>query len=195
MKKRWRCTVCGYVHEGDFPPESCPVCHAAAEKFVLIEDVDAGTPIASVLKTELRQIYEVFAPHAVAAHFPTALIPTATLFLLVVLLFGYQPLEFAASALLVVTVAAVPMTMITGFMIWQRDYQKSASAVFTKKISLALVLLAVSITTLLWRLWHPDVMVAGGPAAFFYFLLYLLMLVCVTLLGHYGATLISRARK
>ena len=27
------CTVCGYVHEGDEPPESCPVCKAPAEKF------------------------------------------------------------------------------------------------------------------------------------------------------------------
>ena len=27
------CTVCGYVHEGDSAPESCPVCKAPAEKF------------------------------------------------------------------------------------------------------------------------------------------------------------------
>ena len=27
------CSVCGYVHEGDSAPESCPVCKAPAEKF------------------------------------------------------------------------------------------------------------------------------------------------------------------
>ena len=27
-------SVCGYVHEGDSAPESCPVCHAPASKFV-----------------------------------------------------------------------------------------------------------------------------------------------------------------
>ena len=24
--KKWVCPVCGYVHEGDTPPEVCPVC-------------------------------------------------------------------------------------------------------------------------------------------------------------------------
>ncbi|MEA4919845.1 MAG: NADH peroxidase [Clostridiaceae bacterium] len=32
--KKFVCTVCGYVHEGDTPPEKCPVCGAPASKFV-----------------------------------------------------------------------------------------------------------------------------------------------------------------
>lgn len=35
MKKKWICTVCGYVHEGENPPEKCPQCGAPAEKFEL----------------------------------------------------------------------------------------------------------------------------------------------------------------
>lgn len=31
--KKWICTVCGYVHEGDTPPEFCPVCKVPASKF------------------------------------------------------------------------------------------------------------------------------------------------------------------
>jgi len=31
--KKWRCTVCGYVHAGDNPPEKCPVCGAGKAKF------------------------------------------------------------------------------------------------------------------------------------------------------------------
>ena len=30
---KYVCQVCGYVHEGDSAPESCPVCKAPAEKF------------------------------------------------------------------------------------------------------------------------------------------------------------------
>ncbi|MBO4396194.1 MAG: NADH peroxidase [Eubacterium sp.] len=30
---KWVCSVCGYVHEGDEPPEKCPTCNASAEKF------------------------------------------------------------------------------------------------------------------------------------------------------------------
>ena len=31
--KKFVCTVCGYVHEGEAAPAECPVCHAPAEKF------------------------------------------------------------------------------------------------------------------------------------------------------------------
>ena len=31
---KWVCSVCGYVHEGDTPPEKCPQCKVPAEKFI-----------------------------------------------------------------------------------------------------------------------------------------------------------------
>ena len=31
--KKWVCPVCGYVHEGDTPPEKCPQCNVPGEKF------------------------------------------------------------------------------------------------------------------------------------------------------------------
>ncbi len=37
--KKWKCTVCGYVHTGDEPPEKCPVCGADRSKFIeLLEE-------------------------------------------------------------------------------------------------------------------------------------------------------------
>lgn len=33
MKKKFICTVCGYMYEGTEAPKECPVCHAKAEKF------------------------------------------------------------------------------------------------------------------------------------------------------------------
>ncbi len=32
--KKFVCSVCGYVHEGDAAPEVCPICKAPAEKFI-----------------------------------------------------------------------------------------------------------------------------------------------------------------
>ena len=40
MKKKFICTVCGYVHEGDAAPEKCPMCGVPASKFK--ELVDEG---------------------------------------------------------------------------------------------------------------------------------------------------------
>ena len=33
--KKYVCSVCGYVHEGSAPPETCPICKAGAAKFTL----------------------------------------------------------------------------------------------------------------------------------------------------------------
>ena len=38
MAKKWICTVCGYVHEGDTPPERCPQCKVPASKFKELEE-------------------------------------------------------------------------------------------------------------------------------------------------------------
>ena len=42
MKKRFRCLVCGYIHEGDSAPAECPICHAGADKFEeIVETADS----------------------------------------------------------------------------------------------------------------------------------------------------------
>ena len=38
MKKKFICTVCGYVHEGDEAPEKCPICGAPASKFKELDE-------------------------------------------------------------------------------------------------------------------------------------------------------------
>ena len=32
--KKFVCSVCGYTHEGDAPPDKCPVCKVSASKFI-----------------------------------------------------------------------------------------------------------------------------------------------------------------
>ena len=36
--KKWKCSVCGAVVEGDHAPEKCPLCKAPAEKFTEMTD-------------------------------------------------------------------------------------------------------------------------------------------------------------
>ena len=36
--KKFVCTVCGYVYEGEQPPAECPVCHVPADKFVEMKE-------------------------------------------------------------------------------------------------------------------------------------------------------------
>lgn len=58
--EKWKCTVCGYIHEGPMTDDFiCPVCKQPASKFVKIEDAPAKSPYAGT-KTE-KNLWEAFA--------------------------------------------------------------------------------------------------------------------------------------
>jgi rubredoxin len=38
----WECTVCGYIHEGEDPPDKCPDCAASSESFEYFLGEDEG---------------------------------------------------------------------------------------------------------------------------------------------------------
>ena len=49
--KKWKCTVCGYVHEGKNPPDVCPVCGAGKWQFILYE------PLPAELESSLKAAF------------------------------------------------------------------------------------------------------------------------------------------
>ena len=193
MKKVWRCTVCGYLHEGDTPPPFCPVCHADASKFVLVgeePDEPVAAPTPSGLSGMLREILDVFVPHAVAAHFPNALIPTMVLFLFAFLISGHASFDLAAFYLLLVVVLTVPITFATGLYDWKTLYGGASAPIFRRKIILASVLSILAAGTAVWRWQTPELLEAGGWPLVIFLLLVAVMLGCVALLGHYGGMLV-----
>lgn len=55
--EKWKCSVCGYVHEGPLSPDfTCPVCKQPASKF---EELEVKNPYAGT-KTE-KNLLEAFA--------------------------------------------------------------------------------------------------------------------------------------
>lgn len=62
---RWRCTVCGYIHQGDTPPDKCPVCGADRSLFVPIQ-ASASSESDSAAK-ETAPPSQAERPHAGAA--------------------------------------------------------------------------------------------------------------------------------
>ncbi|HEY8345152.1 MAG TPA: rubredoxin [Bacillota bacterium] len=52
--KKWRCQVCGYVHDGDTPPESCPKCGAPKDKFAEIPEAESSLITRSRITNQLH---------------------------------------------------------------------------------------------------------------------------------------------
>ena len=69
---KWKCSVCGYIHEGDQAPEQCPVCKVGSDKFVKLEEGSryAGTKTEKNLmeafggESQARNKYTYFAMKA-----------------------------------------------------------------------------------------------------------------------------------
>ena len=66
MMGKWRCQVCGYIHDGDGPPDVCPKCGAPKDKFVQLskEDTDkiyAADRTNDIHMTMVKKLADVIA--------------------------------------------------------------------------------------------------------------------------------------
>ena len=67
--KKFVCTVCGYVHEGDAAPEFCPQCKAPASKFVELKEHAAQLPRATEHHIRHGQVEDKEVMEGLRAHF------------------------------------------------------------------------------------------------------------------------------
>jgi rubredoxin len=200
VEKRWRCTVCGYVHAGDEPPGVCPVCGVDAAKFELEGGVDdtvpqgrGQNPASSASPGPLAfalEMWETFVLHAVAAHFPNGLLPSAALFFALFFIKGSESLETTAFHLVALTVVVTPVVFLSGLRDWQAKFGGAPGGVFYKKIMLALIMLILGIAAVTLRgvVGSWDGLELWGQIL--YLSLVAGMLGCVTMLGHYGGQLV-----
>jgi rubredoxin/uncharacterized membrane protein len=70
--KKWKCTVCGYVHTGDEPPDQCPVCGAPKSRFIEVTEPASPQPEPPVPIPE-----QASAPEKVETQAPEATQPAA----------------------------------------------------------------------------------------------------------------------
>lgn len=50
--KKWECLICGYIHEGEEPPDECPICGAGPDQFVEVKSPE-GQKVADTMESSL----------------------------------------------------------------------------------------------------------------------------------------------
>jgi uncharacterized membrane protein len=180
MIRKWKCTVCGYGEEGTEPPFRCPRCGADGARFIPQEAAKFNLP---------RDLADSFLLHAVAAHFPSGLLPTAALFLFLDYHLGDSRFEAAAFFLLVLSLVAIPFSLASGIYDWQKRYGGVRARIFYKKIFLAAVLFVLTAAAAGLRYVHPEILQQNQALARVYYALVGMVLVVAILLGHYGGKL------
>lgn len=206
--KKWECTVCGYIHEGDAPPETCPVCGAGAEYFKeVVEEAEAepepsssaapqttAAPAAATggqpAPSGIAGLVLKYHLHPISVHTPNGVLPLALVFLVIALVFSVATFEQAAFYNLVFVLLTMPVVLITGYLEWKNRYKKVMTKIFATKIAASVVVSASLIAMIAWRLVDPQVLTS--PGRWIYLLLGAAMVGAAGLAGHMGGKLVFK---
>jgi uncharacterized membrane protein len=207
--KAWKCTVCNYVHNGEFPPEKCPVCGADKSKFVEIqpsdepdeskpETVDAAvsepekteTPAPQSLYQKTTDLMIRHHAHPILVHTPNGILPIAAVLFVIAWLFDATLPAKAAAVNLVFVVLALPLVVYTGVLEWQKKYNQADTLLFRIKILAATLTCASCLISLVWFLVNPAVL--STSLAWIFILINLIMLASAGIAGHIGGKLVFK---
>ena len=208
--RRWKCKVCGYIHEADKAPEKCPVCNADRDFFVEVDDkgdeiaeiseivVEKQVPVQEVKPRTFRDRLVGLALrhhlHPVSVHFPNGVLPVAVVFLAMAIFLGLAVFEEAAFYNMIAVLLVMPLVMATGYLEWQKRYKGAKTVLFITKISCSLVVLVSLIVLVVWRIIDPTVTGAESVNRLVYLGLSLVMLGAAGIAGFLGGKLVFGAR-
>jgi rubredoxin/uncharacterized membrane protein len=211
--KKWKCTVCGYIHEGVEPPEECPVCGADRSKFVEIQaddpkapDIPKPTPRVEKPESKpkapgpldkYKPVTDLMAKihaHPIAVHIPNGVLPVAVFFLFLSLLFHHRGFEAASFYNLVFVVFSMPVVILTGVVDWKVQFKGAMTRVFKIKITCAAIVSGTGVLLTVWKMINPDVTAPGSNASWVFILILLVMLAAAATAGYFGGKLVFRKK-
>jgi rubredoxin len=209
--KKWKCTVCGYVHTGDEPPETCPVCGADRSKFIEIEeDVTEEVPAAASTTEAPAEPEPVAAPpknklldfaesqmlkhhaHPIMAHIPNGVLPVSVIFVFLAVFLSFQGLRLAAFYNMIVVAAAMPMVIYTGINEWKRRYGGNRTALFTAKLICGGIVLVGSAAIVIWGALAQGTLLLDSQHKWTFIGLHIVTLVAAGIAGFLGGKLVFK---
>jgi len=212
--KKWECTVCGYIHEGEEPPDECPVCSADKSMFVEVigetapaeqaggEQGATAAPQPAAQPTMLRKLHALAGElivkhhlHPIMVHTPNGILPMALVFLLITVVFGLPLFDIAAFYSLVFVLLAMPLVLFTGYEIWQRRYRGALTSLLKIKIGAALATVVLLVVLIVWRVVQPEIMTTASTGRWVFLGLSVLLVGAVGVAGHIGGKLVFGSRK
>jgi len=205
--KKWKCAVCGYIHDGQEPPEKCPVCGADKSKFIEItEEEPAGGPEAKsasapkalapsgtsgLFQTVSEKMAELHA-HPISVHIPNGVLPVGVIFLMLALFFGLPSLELASFYNLIAVVLAMPFVMFFGYVDWKNRFKGRMTRLFMSKIVCGVFVTIVGLLLVIWRIIDPEVAAPESANRLVYLLVHLSMLGAAVFAGYLGGKLVFK---
>jgi predicted heme/steroid binding protein/uncharacterized membrane protein len=128
-------------------------------------------------------------PHPMVVHFPIVFMFSTTVMTILFVLTGIRGFETTALHCLVGGTFFTPIAILTGLYSWWLNYLAKPLKPVTIKQWFSLILFALQITLLAWRIKVPHILYSFSPGSAIYFLLTLALLPIVIVIGWHGAKL------
>lgn len=206
VMKRWRCKICGYIHDGLAPPLKCPVCGVGAEMFeelvleeVAIEPEHHGAGGNAVAKPDTPTPYDQLCDllnglhaHPISVHVPNGVLPAAVLFMVIAFFYDSRGFSQAAFFNTVFVLLAMPFVIYSGVIAWKGKYSGAVSRNFQIKILCGGIVATTALASVLWMEANPEVLLQPGWARYLFLLINLIMLAAAGIAGHLGGKLVFK---
>jgi len=203
--KKWQCTVCKYIHEGDEPPVKCPVCGADKDKFVEVSESDnlsednvevaAPQDKPETLFEKITALVLANHLHPISVHSPNGIMPMAVLFLALAVLFQLPAFGSAAFFSMVFVLLTMPPVLLTGYLTWQKKYKGAKTSIFKIKIAASVVVSIVLPGLVIWKTVQPDILSDASLDRFIFLFWSIVVLGAVGVAGHFGGQLVFASKK
>lgn len=209
--QKWQCTVCGYIHEGDQPPEKCPVCGADRSEFVKLESKEpsetkadqedlAGQqadpqPVDSIVTAKYDGLFGLMVKHhvhPVTVHIPNGVLPVSVVFIVLAAILNFSGLSQAAFYNLIFVVIAMPLVIFSGYLEWQKKYGGSLTSLFITKMICAAVVSLTAPALVVWLVIDPQAATGSSPNKWLFLLVGLVMLAAAATAGYFGGKLVFK---
>ena len=200
--KKWMCTVCGYIHAGENPPDECPVCGADSSKFEEIVEATSEEQKRDLPVVKETGVFDKLVDlmlqnhfHPITVHTPNGIVPAAVLFLFLAIGLKMQSFEVPAFYNMVFVLIAMPAVLFSGYIEWQKHYNGAKTTVFFTKITCGITVLVLILILVVWRASNPDIAGSDSSGRWIYFLLHLVVLGAVGIAGNLGGKLVFNRKK
>ena len=172
--KQWKCAVCGYIHEGDEPPEKWPVCGADRSKFVEFypsvsgeekddqkerqEEDPVSKPAAAASVSKFDRLFDFMLKHhvhPVSVHIPNGVLPASVVFIVLAAIFNCSGLGQAAFYNLLFVVLTIPLVLFSGYLEWKKKYGGELTSLFIVKMICAAIVSLTAVILVVWFVIDP----------------------------------------
>lgn len=206
--------MCGYIHEGEEPPEKCPICGADRSKFVEIvskeekieaktdpiepetgpKETDAETKIPVPL-SKYDRIYQLMVKHHVhpiSVHIPNGVLPVSVIFIFLSAIFKFSGLAQAAFYNLIFVVFSMPVVLFSGVVVWRKKYNGALTMLFLIKMICGGLVSVLAMIFVIWSIVDPGVLTRTSTHFGAFLFINIIMLAAAVIAGFLGGKLVFR---